>query len=164
MRLNAQAHLPTQETPPSAPPRIPQAHGHGDRTPGTPTTSSEGPGPSHRLTTAKARDRRLRRRADFDRVFRSGRHNSSQLMAVRSLANEAGITRVAVSPSKRIGNAVVRNRVRRRLKEAFRCLAVIEGFDVVIVPRAAAAEAGFSSLKDELTLLLQRARLLASEG
>jgi ribonuclease P protein component len=103
----------------------------------------------------------LRRRADFDRVFRQGHHNSSRLMAVRSVPNDSGVTRIAVSASKRVGNAVVRNRVRRRLKEAFRCLPVSEGFDVVIVPRPEAAKARFTDLKADLTLLLRRARLLA---
>jgi ribonuclease P protein component len=103
----------------------------------------------------------LRRRADFDRVFRQGRHHSSRLMALRSVANGGPLTRLAVSASKRVGNAVVRNRVRRRLKEAFRCLPLNEGYDIVIVPRPEAAKASFGALKEELTLLLKRGRLLA---
>jgi ribonuclease P protein component len=70
------------------------------------------------------------------------------------------VTRLAVPASKRIGNAVVRNRVRRRLKEAFRCLSVLEGFDIVITPRPLAAQATFAQLSAELGLLLTRARLL----
>ena len=81
-------------------------------------------------------------------------------MAVRSVPNGGLPTRVAISASKRVGNAVVRNRVRRRLREAFRLLPVVEGFDVVIVPRADSAKANFQTLKAELTLLLKRARLL----
>ena len=71
---------------------------------------------------------------------------------------------MAVSASKRVGNAVVRNRVRRQLKEAFRCLPVNEGFDVVIIPRPEAALAGFAALQAELALLLKRARLLVERG
>ena len=82
-------------------------------------------------------------------------------MAVRSVANDSQVTRVAVSASKRLGNAVIRNRVRRRLKEAFRCLPLKEGFDVVIVPRPEAGQASFAALTAELSLLLKRARLLA---
>jgi len=81
-------------------------------------------------------------------------------MAVRSVANGGLPTRIAVSASKRVGNAVVRNLVRRRLKEAFRLLPVVEGFDVVIVPRTDSAKADFQALKSELALLLKRARLL----
>jgi ribonuclease P protein component len=85
-------------------------------------------------------------------------------MAVRSVANDLDLTRMAVSASKRVGNAVVRNRVRRRIKEAFRFLPVSEGFDVVIVPRPEAAQAGFAALQSELALLLKRARLLVEGG
>jgi ribonuclease P protein component len=85
------------------------------------------------------------------------------LLAVRSIANDLGVTRLAVPASKRIGNAVVRNRVRRRLKEAFRYLSVIEGFDIVITPRPAAAKATFGQLSADLELMLSRARLLIKE-
>jgi ribonuclease P protein component len=85
-------------------------------------------------------------------------------MAVRYVANGSDVTRVAVSASKRVGNAVVRNRVRRRLKEAFRRLPVREGFDVVIVPRPDAALAGFAALQSEVALLLKRARLVVEGG
>jgi len=81
-------------------------------------------------------------------------------MAVRSVENEGSFTRLAVSASKRLGKAVVRNKVWRRLREAFRSLAVREGFDIVIVPRAEASRSDFRVLKAELELLLGRARLL----
>ena len=63
--------------------------------------------------------------------------------------------------SKRVGNAVVRNRIRRRLKEAFRALKVLPGFDVVVTCRPPAAQSDFKTLQAELTLMLRRARLLA---
>jgi ribonuclease P protein component len=102
----------------------------------------------------------LRRRADFDRVFQQGRHNSGRLLAIRSIRNEQQWSRFAYAISKRVGKAVVRNRVRRRLREALRSLPVLEGYDVVITVRPDAAEAGFWTLKDELMLLLRRAKLL----
>jgi ribonuclease P protein component len=81
-------------------------------------------------------------------------------MAVRSVPNEVGISRFAYSISKRVGKAVVRNRVRRRLREAIRSLPIAEGHDIVIVARNPAAQSDFWALKAELTLLLTRARLL----
>jgi ribonuclease P protein component len=104
----------------------------------------------------------LRRRADFDRVFQHGRHNSARLLAVRSIANESELTRYAFAISKRVGKAVVRNRVRRRLREVLRLTPVREGFDVVVTVRPDAATASFWDLKAELTMLLKRARLLES--
>jgi ribonuclease P protein component len=81
-------------------------------------------------------------------------------MAVRSVANEQPLTRFAFAISKRVGNAVTRNRVKRRLREVLRLSALTEGHDIVIVARPAAAEADFQDLKTELTLLLKRSKLL----
>jgi ribonuclease P protein component len=59
-----------------------------------------------------------------------------------------------------VGKAVVRNRVRRRLREIARALRPLEGFDVVLTARPEAATAGFQALKAEAELLFKRARLL----
>ena len=81
-------------------------------------------------------------------------------MAVRSVANEGPLTRFGYAIPKRVGNAVVRNKIRRRLREILRLLPLHEGFDVVITVRPDAAAATFHSLYTELTLLLRRAKLL----
>jgi ribonuclease P protein component len=61
-----------------------------------------------------------------------------------------------------VGKAVVRNRVRRRLREIVRSLPIVEGQDVVIVVRPPATSSDFAALRQELTRLFQRARLLVS--
>ena len=83
-------------------------------------------------------------------------------MAVRSAPNELALTRYAFAISRRVGKAVTRNLVKRRLREVLRQSALLEGFDIVIVARPAAATSDFQALKAELTALLQRSRLLAS--
>jgi ribonuclease P protein component len=106
----------------------------------------------------------LRRRVDFDRVFQQGRHNSGKLMAVRCVPNDVTLSRFAFAIPKRVGGAVVRNRVRRRLREILRASSVREGFDVVISVRPDAASSGFDALRQELTTLLKRSRLLDGEA
>lgn len=93
-------------------------------------------------------------------MFQHGRHNSGKLIAVRSIANEQELTRFAFAISKRVGIAVVRNRLRRRLREMLRLLPLREGFDIVISARPEAARSDFGTLRAELLLLLGRARLL----
>lgn len=79
---------------------------------------------------------------------------------MRSVANDLAWSRFAYSTPRRVGNAVTRNRLRRRLREALRSLPLREGFDVVVVARPEAAPASFHALRSELTLLLRRAHLL----
>ena len=93
-------------------------------------------------------------------MFQHGRHNSARLLAIRSAPNQQALTRIAYAVPKRVGSAVVRNRVRRRLREILRLLPVREGFDVVISVRPAAAEASFHDLMTEAISLLRRGRVL----
>ena len=76
------------------------------------------------------------------------------------MANEQALTRYAFAISRRVGNAVVRNRIKRRLREILRQSGLTEGYDIVIVARPSAAETDFQTLKTELTTLLKRARML----
>ena len=71
-------------------------------------------------------------------------------------------SRVGLTVSKNRGNAVVRNRTRRRLREALRPVypLVKDGFIIVLVARQAAVEASFAEIESDLRLLLNRAALL----
>jgi ribonuclease P protein component len=74
-------------------------------------------------------------------------------------------TRVGIVAGKKIGTAVVRNRVKRLLREAARarlsCLP--PGYDIVLIARPEAAGAGLGDISAALEVLLQRERLLARE-
>ncbi|MEE8346693.1 MAG: ribonuclease P protein component [Dehalococcoidia bacterium] len=110
------------------------------------------------------RQLRLRRRKDFDAVFQRGKLLSNQKLVIRSLPNQLQHNRYGFVTSKRLGNAVVRNRVRRRLREGIRSLAARPGWDVVISARNAAARADFHQLKTAVANLFARAGILAEDG
>ncbi|HEU4760005.1 MAG TPA: ribonuclease P protein component [Dehalococcoidia bacterium] len=110
------------------------------------------------------RQLRLRRRRDIDAVFKRGRAWANELLVLRSLPNQLTHNRFGFVTSKRVGKAVVRNRVRRRLREAVRSLTSRPGYDVVVSAKSAAARADFHALKEAVTELLARARILAPEG
>jgi ribonuclease P protein component len=80
---------------------------------------------------------RLRRGSDFRRVLRSGCRLSGALFVMVAAAGEAGSSRLGLTVSRRIGKAVVRNRVRRLLRESFRRNPVDAepGFDLVLIPK-----------------------------
>ena len=101
------------------------------------------------------RCQRLVRAADFERTMRSGRRTGSAYLALFVSDNDLGRPRVGLAVSRKLGNAVVRNRIKRRLREAVRPLLTPGqlGRDVVIVARTRAADAEFSRLRQELEML-----------
>lgn len=109
------------------------------------------------------RHQRLRRREDFSAVYRKGRSWANALLVLRARSTGGPLTRYGFSVSKRVGKAVVRNRVRRRLREAVARLPVRPGYDVVVIARPAAREARYRDLAAAARDLLDRARLLGPE-
>jgi ribonuclease P protein component len=102
---------------------------------------------------------RLRKSPDFDRVQRSGRRTSGQNLVILAYRNGTSSPRFGLAVSRKVGNAVVRNRVKRRLRESIRRQrAGIGGFDVVVIARPTAATAGYHVLYAEVGDALDRLR------
>ena len=94
---------------------------------------------------------RLTDSPEFERVYRQGTAYRGRLFAVHAFPNELGNPRLGLSVSRKVGSAVTRNAVRRRLKEVFRAsTAGIPGnLDLVVSARPAAADATFDELRAE---------------
>jgi ribonuclease P protein component len=103
------------------------------------------------------REARLVRRGDFDAVYRAGKRRSSSHFTVFYRANELPQSRFGFSIKKALGGAVVRNRIRRRLREMVRChrLEIPAGWDIVIHPKSAVAKAPFAALTADLLRLVK---------
>lgn len=109
------------------------------------------------------RARRLTRASEFACVREQGRAFRGELMTLVVGAGDAEeAARSAVVTSKRVGNAVVRNRVRRRVREIFRTNQprIGSGVWIVTIARAAAARASFAALEAEWLRLAERASIL----
>lgn len=112
------------------------------------------------------RVQRLRSPRDFQRVRAQGRRVSGAVLllgyAARSEPDNSGLTRIGLSVSRRVGGAVVRNRVKRRLREVIRrqLARIAPGYDLVITARPGAADARMETLEQDVAVLLARARLL----
>ncbi len=107
----------------------------------------------------------LRRRADFEQVFASGKFVRGRALAVRVLAGGEGPSRVGYAVGKRLDKrAVIRNRARRRLREAIRRTPVEDGYDVVVLARHAVLEDQFEALVGDVESVFRRAGLLGEGG
>ena len=107
------------------------------------------------------REQRLRRRKDFAAAYRRGHVQGNQLLVIRVRANGSGVTRFGFVAGKAIGGAVVRNRVKRRLREAARRVEIQPGFDMVIGARKPSSSAPYQKLYQSLYALSKRAGVLA---
>ena len=87
------------------------------------------------------------RRGEFDAVYRAGKRRASSHFTVFLRANQMPQSRFGFSIKKALGGAVVRNRMRRRIREIVRChrQEIPAGWDIVIHPKSAMARAPFAT-------------------
>lgn len=118
-------------------------------------------------------DQRLRRKSDFDAVFRDGIRASRGPLALRVRERDGQASsqpcRFGYAVSSRLGGAVQRNRIRRRLRETARQMNAegdCAGLDVVVIARQGAVEADFQQLDATLRSLVRRSlrQLRADRG
>lgn len=109
---------------------------------------------------------RLTRSSEFQRAYQEGARFPHDLVVLYVRPNEMDRVRVGVVTGRRLGTATVRNRVRRRLREAVRAdlPRLRPGLDLVVVARSAAAGADYQQLRGAIQRLLERAGAYAAPG
>ena len=97
------------------------------------------------------------RRGDFDAVYRAGKRRSNSHFTVFFRVNQLPQSRFGFSIKKALGGAVLRNRIRRRVREIVRGhrQEIPEGWDIVIHPKSSVARAEFAALAADLLRLLR---------
>ena len=106
----------------------------------------------------------LRSQRDFAALQGSGQSRAHPLVIVRYRRNDLGRDRFGISTGRRVGSAVIRNRVRRRIREVLRRMDRTPGmgWDILVVARPASAEATYAQLQTALERLL--GKVTAVEG
>jgi ribonuclease P protein component len=104
----------------------------------------------------------LSRPQDFEALRRDGTSRSHPLLIARFRRTDLDATRFGFSTGRKLGGAVVRNRTRRRLREALRAMAPSfqPGWDVLIIARPALVKADHGALVGALRRLLERGGVL----
>lgn len=107
----------------------------------------------------------LRSKSDFAAVGRSDVVRSDARLSARFVRNERDVTRFGISTSRRLGGAVVRNRIRRRIREGLKVLGprIAPGFDILLVARGASITASQADLAATLERLLRKGGALREE-
>jgi ribonuclease P protein component len=105
----------------------------------------------------------LTRSEQYGLVYEQGSSWKNGLVVMKALPNGLTWSRYGFSVSRRVGGAVVRNRVKRRLREILRSAKLKPGWDIIFMARPSAAGAGFASLEKSVQGLLSQAGLLTRE-
>jgi ribonuclease P protein component len=108
------------------------------------------------------REYRLRKSRDFERVRSDGRSWAHPLLVAYARARgDDAPTRAGIVVSKRVGKATIRNRVKRRIREALRATypTIRSGYDLIVIARPLAASTSMLDLSGALEQLLDRARV-----
>ncbi len=99
---------------------------------------------------------RIRRRVEFQQVYKQGVRIHSRYSTVFILANERGAARLGIAATKKLGGAVQRNRAKRLIREVFRRNKIAAGFDVVVIPKRELLDASLDVLEADYRTLLER--------
>jgi ribonuclease P protein component len=153
--MSDEAHLPAEQSRPQAASRVSRPHGDGRRTQGAERPPRARPQEAQRLATIK-------KRADF-LAANSGLRASTPgfVLLVRDRKDDDPRMRVGFTVTRKIGGAVVRNRMKRRFRALAREIVPhhgLAGADHVMIGRAKGVERDFAELRDELASALDKLR------
>ena len=99
---------------------------------------------------------------EFRRIYRKGRSAVSPCMVVYCQRNRSGASRLGITVSTKVGKAVMRNLVRRRIRAIYRLNrdSMVPGYDVIVVARVRAAHIPYHKLEKSYLTLLEQLGLL----
>jgi ribonuclease P protein component len=165
-----ETHVSTQQPTPQTHTRISRPHEQPGRPSGVETSPGQGTQAAHRYhstetttLTPKTGDQRLpqskriRKRAEFVRIQQEGRRRAGTCFVVITDQRGSAVSRLGITASRRVGGAVVRNRVKRLVREFFRRYQnrIVPPRDVLVIARPPAATLSYAEARRELGSVLK---------
>ena len=107
----------------------------------------------------------IQRNSHFRYVYNRGKSISNDILVLYTLKNKASINRIGISVSKKVGNSVVRNRVKRLIRESYRLNkdGFDKGYDLIFIARKPSALADYKKIEGAMKNLIKRAGLIPKE-
>ena len=106
------------------------------------------------------KDNRLKTKSDFNNLYINSKKIINNELILISKPNDRNVSRFGFSIKKKFGTAVKRNKIKRRLKESIRRTNVIDGWDVIFIPRKNIQTKNYQQIESSIKNLLIRAGLL----
>lgn len=101
----------------------------------------------------------LKKDFDFRKVYKHGKSFANRHLVMYILNNKSENSRIGISVSKKVGKAIIRNKVRRRIKEAYRLNIdekIKNGYDIVFIARVAIKDADYSDIEKSMKHLIRK--------
>ncbi|MDD2572935.1 MAG: ribonuclease P protein component [Bacillota bacterium] len=108
----------------------------------------------------------IRKSKEFSKVYNRGSSKANPVLVMYVIQNGKEYNRIGVSVSRKVGKSVVRNRIKRLIKETYRRYSgrITKGYDLVFIARVQAKEAGYKDIEKWMADLLIRHKLAEKEG
>lgn len=109
---------------------------------------------------------RLKKKGDFQKAFQKGKSIATPYLVLYTILKEPpGYPRIGIAVSRKLGTAVARNRIKRRLREAIKphLVNLKETYDIIIVARNKIKGLEFNDLEKNLVYLLKKSRVIREE-
>jgi ribonuclease P protein component len=105
------------------------------------------------------KNRRLRRHAEFQKVFDSGQRIRGRFLTLLVASSQVPATRLGIVASRKLGNSVRRNRAKRLIRELFRQFdspELVGGVDIVVIPRVEMFGATYANIEEDFRTVFVR--------
>ncbi len=109
---------------------------------------------------------RLRNNMEFRKVYNKGKNYWNRNLVLFVKKNNLGYTRVGYTITKKVGNSVVRNRIRRQMKEIYRLNfdRIEKDYDLIFIPKKSVVDISFIELESAMIHIMKISRLIKKES
>lgn len=109
---------------------------------------------------------RLRSNMEFKKVYNNGKNYWNRNLVLFLRKNDLGYTRVGYTITKKVGNSVVRNKIRRQMKEIYRLNfhLIKDGYDLIFIPKKNTVDIPFKEFENAMIHIMKISKILKKES